>query len=415
MATKEQITRVLREADGKPVSRTTISEKLGEPISNFQTQLDRWVKQELIEDTGEHNYVLTDVGKKEALDEEATKLIGDEKELLSDESLGATEYQQFIRLGKITGVLPVNLIIQTATHVWNGGDYTDLNWVAEAFKQMGIRRDLATRWWHSWRSFLRQPIPSTAPEFVTQPATVAKEGESTKGKAESGTRDFILNEDDNPTYVGEGLGDLYYKDALDLAKIKAGAKARGTVQTKSESPGDSLAAKAVDKIIGDMQPAPGPPIDETTKLLTQVKAFKELLGLGDKPDSADELARFITLFKSVQEITGDNKPAPDPNPVKHLLVDKQTGEIKEAIPGQPIIIIRESTPVSQTTPIQVTDRDGKPMVLDLATFIKLEEHRDKQRQDQDSHETKIEIAKSFKDLLNKAGKALTHMAEEEKG
>lgn len=414
MATKEQIRNVLIEADGKPVSRTTISEKLGEPISNFQTQLDRWVKQGLMEDTGDHNYVFTDVGKKEALNEEAIKLIGDEKELLSDESLGATEYQQFIRLGKITGVLPVNLIIQTATHVWNGGDYTDLNWVAEAFKQMGIRRDLATRWWHSWRSFLRQPIPSTAPEFVTQPASVAKEGESTKGKAEPGTRDFILNEDDNPTYVGEGLGDLYYKDALDLSKIRGGAKVRGSGQTKSESPSDSLAAKAVDKIIGDMQPAPGPPIDETTKLLAQIKALKELLGLGDKPDSTDDLTRLITVFKSVQEIVENNKPATNPNQVRQLLVDKQTGEVKEVAPGQPVIIIRENAPASQLTPIQVTDRDGKPMILDLSTFIKLEEHKDKQRRDEDSHETKIGIAKGFKDLLKAATKAAAHMADEEK-
>lgn len=416
MATKEQITNILKEADGKPVSRATISEKLGEPLSNFQTQLDRWVKQGLIEDTGEHNYVFTDVGKKEALDEEAIKLIGDEKELLSDESLGATEYQQFIRLGKITGVLPINLIIQTGTHVWNGGDYTDLDWVAEAFKEMGIRRDLATRWWHSWRSFLRQPIPSTAPEFVTQPASVAKEGGSKTGekKETKGKRDYIMNEDDNPTYVGESLGDLDHDEAFELARIRAGAKARQTVQTKSDSPGDSLASKAVDKIISDMDQPPGPPVDETTRLLNQVKALKEVLGLGDKPDSAGELANLITLIKSVQEITGDNKPAMNPNAMRQLLVDKQTGEVKEIAPGQPLIIIRESAPVSQFTPIQMTDRDGNPMVLDLSTFIKLEEHKDKQRRDEDSHETKMQIAKGFKDLLNKAGTALTHMAEEAK-
>ena len=77
MATKQQIMNILRAADGEAVSRTVISEKLGEPISNFQTQLDRWTKQGLIDDTGEHRYVLTEMGSKETLDNDVENLIGD--------------------------------------------------------------------------------------------------------------------------------------------------------------------------------------------------------------------------------------------------------------------------------------------------------------------------------------------------
>jgi hypothetical protein len=95
------------------------------------------------------------------------------------------------------------------------------------------------------------------------------------------------------------------------------------------------------------------------------------------------------------------------------LVDKQTGQITQVQPGQPIVI-QAQPPQSQYpyTPIQMTDKDGKPMVLDLSTFIRLEEHQDKQRRDQESHETKQEIAKSFKDLIGKATSALGHMGEE---
>jgi len=96
----------------------------------------------------------------------------------------------------------------------------------------------------------------------------------------------------------------------------------------------------------------------------------------------------------------------------HYLIDNKSGEVKEVGPGQPVIIIRESAQ-SQSTPIQVKDKDGNPMVLDLGTFIKLEEHRDKQRRDEESHETKMEIAKSFKDMLHKAGTALSNIAEGE--
>ena len=109
------------------------------------------------------------------------------------------------------------------------------------------------------------------------------------------------------------------------------------------------------------------------------------------------------------------KEAPKPVAASgtHYLIDQRTGEVKEVAPGQPEVIIRESAPVSQATPNQVTDRDGKPMVLDLATYIKLEEHKETQRRDEESHQTKMEIAKTFKDLIKKAGTALSHMAEGE--
>lgn len=253
---------------------------------------------------------------------------------------------------------------------------------------------------------MHQPIPSNLPpEFLSGKKADEKKDE------ESGKRDYILAENDNPTYVGEGLGDLDHKEALDLSKIRASAKARVLGQTKSESPGDSLAAKAVEKVIADMQPASGTPTDETLKVITQLKALKDLIALDAKPDSGDELTRLLSLIKSLKEVTADNKQAASPSLVKQLLVDNRTGAVTEVAPGQPVIIIRESAPSPQSTPIQVTDRDGKPMVLDLSTFIKLEEHRDKQKRDEESHQTKIEIAKSFKDLLKHAQTAMSHMGE----
>jgi len=412
MATKQQIMNIIKAGNGEPVSRATIAERLGEPISNFQTQLDRWIKQELIESDGEHRYTLTDVGSKEAIDDEA-ELIGDEKDMMSDENLGATEYQQFIKLGKITGGMPVPLIIQSANHVWNGGDYNDLNWVAEAFKQMGIRRDLAIRWWHSWRSFLKQPIPQQPPEFVNQPLSSEKgdKADTPKGKA---SLSHDIDENGNPVYVGEGLGALTHDEAFELSKIKASAKVKGNGQSRSESPGDSLAARAVEKIISDMTIPAGEPVDETSKVITQIKAIKELLGVEEKGNSGDETTKLISAFTALKELFGDNRPPVNTNMVKQLLVDRQTGKVEEVPSGQPMIIMRDSAPaVSQATPIQIKDKDGNPMVLDLSTYINLEDHRDKQRREEESHQVKMDIAKTFKDALGKAGKALANMGEGE--
>ena len=412
MATRVEVFAVLAAASG-PLSREQLGEQVGQPVREWQKQLKGWIDNGLIEDTGDQHYVITEKGRKETLPEDYEGLDGEGLKAvreLAQDSRTMTDREKFIQLGIDAGMTNKGFLKGTANLVWNRGDPRDLDSVWAGLKEANIDRDIASRWFNFWTAHIRKSVPINVARELSYNI-----GSKDKSDKEKTCLSHNIDEDGNPVYVGEGIGALTHDEAFELAKIKAGARARGTVQTKSESPGDSLAAKAVEKVIGDMNQPPGTPVDETARLLTQVKALHELLGLGDKPNSADELARFITLFKSVQEITRDNKPAPDPNPVKHLLVDKQTGEIKEALPGQPIIIIRESTPVSQATPIQVTDRDGKPMVLDLATFIKLEEHRDKQRRDEDSHETKMELAKGFKDLLNKAGKALTHMAEEEKG
>ena len=411
MATRVEVFAVLAAASG-PLSREQLGEQVGQPVREWQKQLKGWIDNGLIEDTGDQHYVITEKGRKETLPEDYEGLDGEGLKAvreLAQDSRTMTDREKFIQLGIDAGMTNKGFLKGTANLVWNRGDPRDLDSVWAGLKEANIDRDIASRWFNFWTAHIRKSVPINVARELSYNI-----GSKDKSDKEKTCLSHNIDEDGNPVYVGEGIGALTHDEAFELAKIKAGQGRGGQYKLKAESPGDSLAAKAVDKVIGDMNQPPGTPVDETARLLTQVKALNELLGLGDKPNSADELARFITLFKSVQEITRDNKPATNSNPVRQLLVDKQTGEVKELAPGQPLVIIRESTPVSQATPIQVTDKDGNPIVLDIATFIKLEEHREKQRQDQDSHETKMEIAKGFKDLLNKAGKALTHMAEEEK-
>ena len=86
------------------------------------------------------------------------------------------------------------------------------------------------------------------------------------------------------------------------------------------------------------------------------------------------------------------------------------------MPGSPVVIVRDSPPV-QANPfasaIQVQDKDGKPLTLDISTFFQLQDHQDKQKREEESHQTRQEIAKGFKDLLKNASSALGHMGREE--
>ena len=422
MGAWQQVFGVLAAATG-PMSRVQLEDKLGVKFGTIATQMKRWIDAKFIEDTGGYHYILTEEGRKKILEEavlqDITGVSGASE--TADQTVATTEYKQFERLGALSGCVPAALIKQTADYVFEGGDYKDMKWVAQAMQELGIQTDVRSRWWHCWRGKMRQAIPSDLPaEFLSG------EGKTGDKKEAKGKRDYILNEDDNPTYVGLGLGDLDHDEALDLAKIRAGA----AVRRRDVSP----PAGAVSQI------------EEVGKAF---QTFKEMMG--EKAAGKSYVIKPGENGYQVEEVdtskpvlipqTGGAKPGPSyyvdsDGTVKELLpgqpvviikeaakqtssstqylIDKSTGKVEEVMPGQPLVIIRESTPVSQLTPIQVTDKDGKPMVLDLATFIKLEEHRDKQHREEESHETKMEIAKGFKDLLNKAGKALTHMAEEEK-
>src|SRR4030042_2963828 len=62
MASQAGIFKVLAEAE-HPLGREEIGNLVGESYRVFQTQLDRWVNRKLLEDVGDHHYMLTDKGR----------------------------------------------------------------------------------------------------------------------------------------------------------------------------------------------------------------------------------------------------------------------------------------------------------------------------------------------------------------
>ncbi len=102
-------------------------------------------------------------------------------------------------------------------------------------------------------------------------------------------------------------------------------------------------------------------------------------------------------------------------------------ELVEQEAGKPIVIKVQGPgsgsgmpamlpfPVMGSDGQPVLDKEGKPVYANLEPMMKWMEFQNQQKREDESHKTKLEIATGFKDLLGKAGTALSHMAEEEEG
>lgn len=349
MATKEDILRVLV-GQSAPMNRTVMGKKLGLPTSNFMTQLNTAEKQLLVEKNPENEYTLTEAGHALLLAAPpvTTTPPGEETE----ETLKTTDYQQFITFGTQTGVVPQALIGQTATHIFSGGDFKDLNWVWQGLTEMGIRPDLARRWFHSWRSALHQPIP----EGVAAEARTVEAAEEKAVKEGKGKRDYIIGANDTPINVGEGYGDLDYEDAVRLSTARAAALARA----------GQLGGAAT----------PGTMADEITKVFS---AFREIMG----PQTAGKsyVVKPGEEGYVVEEVDGNkptiiNAPGKGPtNPSPSWFVTAE-GEVQELTPGKPLVIKQAATPQPQTAKTYIIKQTpegyvteemeaGKPIVLNM--------------------------------------------------
>ena len=112
------------------------------------------------------------------------------------------------------------------------------------------------------------------------------------------------------------------------------------------------------------------------------------------------------------------------HPSKVFFINDQ-GELTEQEAGKPIVIkVQQGSPGSGMPAMlpfpvfgndgqPVLDKDGKPMYANLEPMMKWMGFQSEQRRADESHKTKLEIATTFKDMLGKAGTALSHMAEGE--
>ncbi|MBA7464959.1 hypothetical protein ES707_00117 [subsurface metagenome] len=447
MATKEKILEILNGESG-PVNQAMLSEKIGEPISSFTTQLGRMVGQGLIEKNELKEFSLTEEGRAIALREAEIRQsagVGAIDETLSEESLKTTEYQTFIELGKITGVAPLPLIGQTANHIWRGGDFRDLAWVWKGLTEMGIRPDLAQRWFHSWRSYLHQALPAELAPIMGLAGLEEKIETGKGGPVAKGKRDYIINGSDNPLYVGEGLGDLDYDDAVRLSTVRAAALVRGGTPAQTGQP-----------------TTPGSMADEVIKI---INAFKETMGPQTKGKSyIVKPGEEGYIVEEVEEgkPTLISTPGRNTNPSPSFLIDSQ-GNVEEIAPGHPVVIKQAAPPASspgktylvrQTPEGMVTeefdvgkpiiinapapapgaslppmlpfpvigddgqpvyDKDGKPVYANIEPMMKWMGFQSEQKRADERHQALMGLAKTARENLGDGVAALKAAATEIKG
>ena len=440
MATKEEILGILAGESG-PMNRTVLGKRLGLPTSSFQNQLDRLEKQGLVGKNEQHEYTITEAGRQFALAEPPPPPDKPPPGEETDESLKTTEYQQFIEMGKTTGVVPLALIEQTTNHIWRGGDFRDLTWVWKGLTEMGIRPDLAQRWFHSWRSYLHQAIPPELVASVGAPQPSAEKG-AAKEVVGKGKRDYILGPNDTPLYVGEGVGDLDYEDAVKLSTVRAAALARGGTPAAQGAPSQQW----------------GP--DEILKI---VKAVQEFVPSGAAVPKSYVVTPGAEGEAVVQEVK-DGKPVVVDHPVSQpghtYLVDTNTAEVKEMKPGEPIVI---KQPAAATTPQKafivkqtsegtiveehdlskpliinagapgaglpamfpfpamgadgkpIVGQDGKPVYVDIEPMMKWMGFQSEQRRSDERHGALMGLAQTMKENLPIAVEAFNRAVSEVKG
>lgn len=334
MATKEEILGTFVGESG-PMNRMVMAKKLGIPLASFASQLERLVKQELVGKNEQQEYSLTEVGQQYLQTPPAQHKTTSEEPTAEAPTSEAptptptTEFDHFVKFGLQTGVVPKALIEQTANHISSGGGFQNLTWVWQGLCEMGIRPDLARRWFHSWRSYLHQSIPE---RVATEVRTTPPVGEEEEAKSVTGKRAYIIGPNDMPLFVGEGVGDLDYDDAVKLSAIRVAGLARGGGQTAP--PGQHVGTQA----------------DEMVKVFNAVKEF-----LGPQSKGKSYVVKPGEKGYAVEEIEEGKPTILSPPgggggpPSPSFLVDSE-GNVTEVPPGRPVVLKQAAPPPAPQSP-----------------------------------------------------------------
>lgn len=97
-------------------------------------------------------------------------------------------------------------------------------------------------------------------------------------------------------------------------------------------------------------------------------------------------------------------------PSKNYLVD-QSGNLREIQPGQPVVVkVERQTETPPSTPIQLRDRDGNPMTMDINSLISWKKFESEENRADEDHKNKQDVAGALIDFLGKIGKASERFA-----
>ena len=444
MASNEQILEALL-SKTSAISMSDLAKELGVKAAEISTPLKRLCEEKpgkpaLISVNEEGNYELTDAGRQK---------INPNTEV----SEGLTEGEIFKNYGIRIGVKK-DIVSLVQEHVWNGGDPKDLNWVKKALAEMNIASDLAGRWISVWRTYLLRGITSDDTNAAAERGVITENPPRPTNSKEDGggtvhLRDYIIDSGNNPIYVGEGIGNLDYGDAVKLATLRAAAKAQIPFNENGGGSG------------GESQ------IDQTSKMYDLIKKISA--GDGPKkttliiPDGKGGVtiqeaeAGSNIMIPKIPEGTGDNNSNNGNRGGKGYYLDPETNEMKEIDPNKPIVIVRKEVintggekmlprpkifvvdngvlreqdadkpiiieknpPPTQTNPgamftIPTAGGGSAAVSLDdlnkwMDVTFKVEDHKRKVARDEENHESLMDVVKTFKDFGTKAVRAASNMA-----
>ncbi|TET43296.1 MAG: hypothetical protein E3J60_00620 [Dehalococcoidia bacterium] len=382
MASIQQLLEALS-TKGAAVTTSDLSKELGALSETTLKQLKREKAKKTVDGSSEEGWLITEAGKK-ALEQGIHPTMIDE---------GVTPRQQFEAIGQRIGIKGDRIVLASDI-VWSG-DYNDIKWVWQALGQADIADDLRGVWVNAWRAKLHKAIP---PELETELTGAGKAAAAEEGKGVTPSkrgREYIIV-DDEPVRVGENLGDYTLQDAKDILGIRA-------LRSRFAGGAQAGAPASTPEKLSELLTALGPYLNKGS----DVDALKEIL--------ADKLAL------QRQEILSHIPQGPPTQP--KTFIEQLTdfigvmGQVKEAGPTLKSILGIQEAPANSNPlsgiPVTVTGPDGKPAIMDFTQALDFRKFMAEERRADESHKTKLEVAKGFKDMLGKAGTALSHMAEGE--
>jgi hypothetical protein len=307
------------------------------------------------------------------------------------EEMGLTEYQIFIKYGREMGGIPQAKLEGIAGVIF-GDDPYDMDKVWQNLSEMNVAIDLRKQWFKMWQNYLRQAgKPATVSTSVQAQLTPPdkRTPEQLKAAAEE-QRDWniIENEQGIPELerIGSGLGEYTYKEATTALALKNQAL----------------------RHLGQQAPAGGFQQEPMSQLITALQPFLT-------KDTDQGLLKWIITEQmgNMAKTITDNMPRQPQGQGMGSFFERLPQYAETLRTVAPILRAVLGVPeqgannqqLPQSTPIQLQNADGSPVVFQLNDFITLKKFEAEQKREDESVRQREATMSTVREFIERFGKA----------